>query len=230
MILRWGGLDAVALFLVVAVGASCCFAMQPQDAAATSSGAPASTPLAGELLRRMEEDQAARQLWVNAMRDVAGKTPQQLEEEHEAISSKVKAIDERNRIWLAETIEQFCWPGKSLVGEQAAHAAWLLVQHADADPEFQQRCLERMKAAPPGEVSQIDIAYLTDRVLVAQKRPQIYGTQCRDVNGKFEPQECVDPERLDERRREVGLPPISEYLQQMESFYRSRAGENEKCR
>lgn len=176
--------------------------------------------LAQELLQRMEEDQAARQLWVEWMRQTEGKLSSSMHAEFESITTKVKAIDDRNRTWLAETIDKVGWPGKSLVGERAAHAAWLLVQHADADLEFQEKCLERMKAMPAVEVAPVDIAYLTDRVLVGRSRPQVYGTQCHEVEGRFVPRECVDPDRLDERRREVGLMPIQEYLEQMEAIYR----------
>lgn len=31
-------------------------------------------------------------------------------------------------------------PGMSLVGEQGAREAWLLAQHADRDPTFQEKC------------------------------------------------------------------------------------------
>jgi hypothetical protein len=178
--------------------------------------------LARELLRRMEEDQTARRLWTESMQSSSAKSTSQLEKESAAIAAKVAAVDQLNRRWLAETIERSGWPGKSRVGESAAHAAWLLVQHADADLPFQEKCLELMKAAPLGEVAQVDIAYLTDRVLVARQRPQIYGTQCREMNGRFEPQECVEPESLDQRRLSVGLGPMSEYLQQMEEMYHAR--------
>ncbi|MFN9877929.1 MAG: DUF6624 domain-containing protein, partial [Planctomycetota bacterium] len=142
--------------------------------------------------------------------------------EQAEIMQTVNAVDQRNRLWLAEQIQRTGWPGKSLVGEEAAHAAWLLVQHADADPQFQERCLEQMKAAGTGEVAAIDIAYLTDRVLVARGRPQIYGTQCEEVDGRFQPRTCIEPDLLDQRRKEVGLQPIKEYLQLMEEVYHPR--------
>jgi hypothetical protein len=68
----------------------------------------------------------------------------------------------------------------------------------------------------------IDIAYLTDRVLVARGRPQVYGTQCEEVDGRFQPRACIEPEALDQRRKEVGLQPIKEYLQVMEEVYHAR--------
>jgi hypothetical protein len=184
--------------------------------------APAEPKLAAELLKRMDEDQAARKRLTALLQQSQGKAAAEIQLEQAEIMQTVAAVDQRNRLWLAEQIQRTGWPGKSLVGEEAAHAAWLLVQHADADPEFQERCLEQMKAAGTGEVAAIDIAYLTDRVLVARGRPQIYGTQCEEVDGRFQPRTCIEPDLLDQRRKEVGLQPIKEYLQLMEEVYHPR--------
>ena len=60
----------------------------------------------------------------------------------------------------------------------AADAAWLMAQHAIHDPEFQRECLGLLEAAVwQGEASPRNLAYLTDRVLVHEGRPQRYGTQ-----------------------------------------------------
>jgi hypothetical protein len=64
-----------------------------------------------------------------------------------------------------------------------------------------------------------NLAYLTDRVLVAQKKPQRYGTQARPEGGKMVPFPIEDEAKVDERRAELGLAPLADYLKQMESFY-----------
>jgi hypothetical protein len=53
---------------------------------------------------------------------------------------------------------------------------------------------------------------MTDRDLVYQGKPQLYGTQLltRDGITAFEPIE--DIERLDERRAGMGLGPIADYM------------------
>src|SRR5437764_14843059 len=97
-------------------------------------------------------------------------------------------IDDENAVWLREVVTRFGWPGRTLVGDDGAHAAWLLAQHADRDRPFQKRCLGLLqKAVKSGEASGRDLAYLTDRVLVAEGKKQLYGTQFRTVNGKLEP-------------------------------------------
>lgn len=102
------------------------------------------------------------------------------------------------------------------VGQDGAISAWLLVQHADKDPEFQRRCLELMQqAVAVGEASASNFAYLTDRVRVAEGRPQLCGTQNRVVDGKVVSAEIEDAAQVDDRRAAVGLGPVAEYLASM---------------
>ncbi len=55
------------------------------------------------------------------------------------------------------------------------------------------------------------MAYLTDRVRVAEKQKQVYGTQFQEVDGKLEPDPIEDEVRVDTRRQAVGLPPLAKY-------------------
>jgi hypothetical protein len=76
-----------------------------------------------------------------------------------------------------------------------------------------------MEAAGPTEVAPDDIAYLTDRVRVAQDRPQIYGTQftCRD--GRHVPRPIFDRRRVDERRARVGLDSLADATRRQVEVY-----------
>ena len=110
-------------------------------------------------------------------------------------------------------VDAIGWPDKSKVGEEVAHDAWLLVQHADHDVEFQKKCLELMKALPKGEAKPKDLAYLEDRVRVNENRPQLYGTQFHQdpKTGLHIPRPIEDLENLDQRRASIGLEPMKEY-------------------
>jgi hypothetical protein len=157
--------------------------------------------LAAELHRRAEEDQAARRL-------AAGT--------HDG--REMRRIDVDNTAWLKLVIVEHGWPGVALVGEQGADEAWLLAQHADLDPAFQRQALELLKVAVgAGDALPRHLAYLTDRVLVADGEPQVYGTQYTDdgdgSNLRLQP--VADPDRLDERRASVGLEPAAEYDDRM---------------
>ena len=130
------------------------------------------------------------------------------------------SIDLRNTERMKEIIGQIGWPTISLVGENASHDAWLLVQHSDHDTEFQKKCLELMEEAPDGEVNKRNIAYLTDRIAVHSGQPQIYGTQfSTSENGELTMGNVIDPENLDKRRKEVGLNPFADYLERSTKYY-----------
>lgn len=159
-----------------------------------------------ELLRMAKEDQQAR----TAM-------SQEWEESGQADSEpldRLAEIDARNTKRMREIVAEYGWPGKSLVAVDGAHAAWLVVQHADADLAFQTQCLELMtQAAEEGDASWGHVAYLTDRVLVAEGKEQLYGTQIRMVGGEPVPLPIEDKAHVDERRERVGLGPLEDYLE-----------------
>ncbi len=138
---------------------------------------------------------------------------------------EIARLDEAHTARLKAIVDRHGWPGKSLVGEDGARAAWLLVQHADRDPAFQERCLALMeKAAARGEVSKTELAFLTDRVRVAQGRKQVYGTQFTFVDGEMMPQPIADEATVDQRRRALGLPSLAEYKQQLEALNQHHHG------
>ena len=110
----------------------------------------------------------------------------------------LKEVDTDNRTWLAKIIDKHGWPGKSLVGVDGAHMAWLMIQHADADLPLQKKCLELLKAAvKQGEATGVDLAYLTDRILSAESKKQLYGTQLEQRDGKMKPKPVEDEANLD---------------------------------
>lgn len=133
---------------------------------------------------------------------------------------RLRALDQDNTAWLKGIVREHGWPGRSLAGDDGATAAWLLVQHADHDHAFQRHCLDLMThAVERDDASVTDWAYLTDRVLRAESRPQRYGTQFTLGPQGYQPQTLEDPERVDERRATVGLGPLEEYRRQMVQHY-----------
>ncbi|OGE77044.1 hypothetical protein A3J19_04935 [Candidatus Daviesbacteria bacterium RIFCSPLOWO2_02_FULL_41_8] len=131
-----------------------------------------------------------------------------------------ETIDRRNTERLKEIINSIGWPRISLVGEEAAGGAWLIVQHADHDTPFQEACLKTIKGLPEGEVELEEIALLEDRVRMNRKLPQLYGTQgFPNKNGEFEPFPIADPKNLEARRKKMGLVPFSDYKEAMEKIY-----------
>ena len=64
-----------------------------------------------------------------------------------------------------------------------------------------------------GEGSCMEFAKIQDRILVNEDKLQIYGMQFRyDSERNLEPFPIKDPEYVDQGRREIGLPPLKDYL------------------
>ncbi|ACM20415.1 hypothetical protein Geob_2060 [Geotalea daltonii FRC-32] len=125
---------------------------------------------------------------------------------------RIKEIHERNNARIKQIVEQYGWPGRSLVGKEGADAAWLVAQHAVLDTAFMESCLALLGAAVrSGEAEGWHLAYLQDRVLTMSGRPQIYGTQHQiDENGTAFPLPIKNPEDVDNLRREMGLDTLAE--------------------
>src|SRR5262245_37028320 len=127
-------------------------------------------------------------------------------------------VDEQNRTRLDEIISQHGWPGASSVGTEAASAASLILQHADIGR--QERYLPLLRqAVKNGHAEALSLAELEDEVSVANSGSQLYGTEISFdlVTRVAKLMPVIDPERLDARRAEIGLPPIDEYLTQAEA-------------
>lgn len=123
----------------------------------------------------------------------------------------------RHQPVLEAIVKRYGYPGFQQVGEQSSSNFWLLVQHADAQPDFQRRILKLMQ----GEVkkknaSPRNYAYLTDRVAEASGQPQEYGTQVVYKGpgiGKAEPKSLRDPQNVNKRRAAIGMETLEEYLE-----------------
>lgn len=165
--------------------------------------------LARELNRRANADQDIR---------INHRPPATNKAAYAAWQGELQAIDSANTLWLKKTVERYGWPTRSQVGTEASHAAWLLVQHADHDPEFQRRCLDLMLAAADNEVSKQEIAYLTDRIRMNAGQPQVYGSQyIPDPNdpNRWIPYFLDDPAGVDARRATMGLPTLQENIDEI---------------
>ncbi len=124
-------------------------------------------------------------------------------------------LDRRNAERLKEIIADIGWPTISKVGANASQCAWLLVQHADHDVEFQRRCLALMYEAGE-EVRRDLVARLEDRVRINEGRPQLYATHIAiDESGEIVQPMIEDPDRVDARRANIGLEPLEEYIENL---------------
>ncbi|MDQ1404207.1 MAG: hypothetical protein QOG03_2523 [Actinomycetota bacterium] len=159
-----------------------------------------------------DHDVAARQVIAEAMRadGTANVDP--------ALVEAGLAIETRNAERLAAIVDDGGWPSVVHVGMEGVEAAWYIASHAGCDLELQRRCLDLMtEAVAAGEPSPDRLAWLTDRVLVAEGKAQRYGTQFATTDEGLRLLEVDDPEGLDARRAAVGLPPLGEQLDRLRS-------------
>ncbi|HEX8267644.1 MAG TPA: DUF6624 domain-containing protein [Pyrinomonadaceae bacterium] len=152
--------------------------------------------LRNELVRMAREDSEMRETLLQS-----GKLPKN------GYAEEMRRIHEKNNARMRKIIEQNGWTGRSLVGEDGGEAAWLIVQHAVLEPDFQRQCLPLLEqAVAVGEAPGWQLAYLTDRVLMREGKEQVYGTQYIPVKGgKSVVYKIADPENVDARRQSVGL-------------------------
>ena len=136
-----------------------------------------------------------------------------------AFIQRVMRADSARTRWLGAVVTTFGWPRRSVLGDTAAEAAWLIVQHSSS--EFQEQMLPILETeAKQGEVSAANVAMLFDRVRVHRGQPQRYGTQFEVTGNRLVPDTIADPGIVDSLRASVGLPPMAEYVKQLESMYR----------
>ena len=132
---------------------------------------------------------------------------------HESTLSKLDDLDTTNTQELKAIVRHIGWPTNTKVGQKAAHAAWLLIQHADQDIVFQKQCLALMKQENPDEVDRQHIAYLTDRIKLNEGKPQLYGTQfVRSPSNRshWVPYTIHNPALVEKRRKHMGLNSLKE--------------------
>jgi hypothetical protein len=159
-----------------------------------------------ELISMRDADQEVRRRWLK-------------DQKSEALKKEIAALSVKHVARLREILRVYGWPGKSLVGEDGSGAAWTLAQHGDQI--FLQQTVPLMKAAAErGDLHWGLVATTVDRVLLAQGKKQLYGTQFDTDGNKCEPINVDDPKHLDDRRKAVGLGPIADYAQLLCTTYK----------
>ncbi len=125
---------------------------------------------------------------------------------------EMEAVHRRHNARIGAIIDAYGWPGRTLVGEDGCRAAGFIVQHAILDPKLQRRCVGLLAdAVARDEAEPFMLALLTDRVLMQEGKPQVYGTQYVGAEGGgVEPWPIAEPETVDDRRRAARLTPLAE--------------------
>jgi hypothetical protein len=178
---------------------------QPKEETVTGQPRSISRPaLQKEILVMEARDQAVRNDALAAMT----RGPSTME----PVIARLSDIDATNLRRIKQIIRQDGFPTLDQVGVEGVKAAWLLVQHADTEPEFQAEMLKIVRRRfAQGEISGQEFALLTDRVRAAKGEPQLYGTQFEEHDGALSPKPIEDPSRVNERRKSLGMGTLESY-------------------
>lgn len=183
--------------------------------------------LQDKLLRRVEakfgkyeNPELSKELWTMKIKDqafyyhldVAEKTLGWDSPVTSALWELKRKINRENLQRITEIIDQQGWPKKSVVKGNAASTVFLIIQHADL--ATQKKYLPLMKeAANNGEAEWSALALLIDRVNLREGKKQIYGSQISmNEDGTYTVEDLEDPQYVNQRRAEVGLGPIEDYV------------------
>lgn len=165
--------------------------------------------LKSELLNMGKVDQDIRRRMFSLPNDQQSALIPELQKTDESLTSRLKQI-----------VSSYGWPTIALVGIQASQAAALILVHSP-DHDFQRRLIpELQKLVEQKKIAGSDIATLIDKTLVAEGKPQRFGTQFSwKNNGPMVMNPVEDPEHLDQRRKIYLLPPMDLYKCEMQAMY-----------
>lgn len=133
------------------------------------------------------------------------------------LPESVVGLELTHSVQLARFVDRFGWPTQEAWPPDVVDAAFLLAQHSP-DVALQERVLAALSARNDRDpVAARHHALLHDRIHAIRKGlPQRFGTQGRCVGpGHWEPLPIQDPDTVDDRRRAAGLPPLAEYVAEM---------------
>lgn len=162
------------------------------------------TALAKKYARMHSDDQALRGRYIKILEAEHRNKNIDLKEK-DKLEVQISDTDEANQRELERLLNQCGWPGM-LDKKRSAFSAFLIIQHAPLD--YQLKYFEMVKSANGrGEIPNEKFAWLVDRILVKQGKPQLYGTEFEYGSNKVAP--IMDPKNLNARRKKMGLLPIS---------------------
>ena len=130
----------------------------------------------------------------------------------EGYNREMQDFHNQNAEVLNEIIDIIGFPTVEKVGNQSAYAAWLVIQHSIGKPEFMKKCAKLLEIeVKKKKADSRNLAYLTDRIATFENKPQLYGTQFDwDDNGELSPNDFDDINKVDQRRRSIGLNTLEE--------------------
>ena len=154
------------------------------------------------------KDQAVRAEWAKVA------TGSVTQEEAIEYALKMEETDSTNLVVVSHILDCYGWLDG--LSQEANKAIFLVIDHSDLETMNRYQSLFH-KAAEKGYISFGDLVTMEDRMLMNDGKPQKYGTQAYALGREGESIIYIwpveEPEKLNERRADVGLSPIENYLE-----------------
>ena len=170
----------------------------------------------GELGRRVRADQDAQklhfeQLWGIGATQSSTVAGQALPEDLNTLN--MVAVKAENTKFLKKLVTELGWIDSRRFGAVAADYAFLLAQHSQ-DLPLMLAALPKIKAeVEAGRLEGDTYALLYDRIQLFLGKKQYYGTRMgKDTTGQPIVLPTERPETVDERRKSLGMDPLSVYV------------------
>ncbi len=138
---------------------------------------------------------------------------------HEKLIRRVSEQREKNEVRLCQTLKEFGWPTKSLVGGEGVAAALFLLENSTSLQLQIDLFPVVVAAVKHGDLERADFAGFFDRVRVRSGLTQLFGTQATVLNGFLMLDPIEAEAQVDARRSQYGLPPLADYLRYLEYSY-----------
>jgi hypothetical protein len=165
------------------------------------------------IIRLGRLDQVGRQM--EAQLDLSELSESARASAYAALAREMEAVDQANQAALLAMVPPEGRFYRSRYGAEAPDAASLIIQHAN--PELWRRFAPVLEPlAQSGEIHGAMYALMYDRLALAEGRPQRYGSQMVCLEGRFVVAPLEDRERVDERRRVLGMGPLAQYEAQFQ--------------
>ena len=162
--------------------------------------------LRGTLKKILNDDQDIRLEYVSAQIMRAS------DEKMAELSDRMSLTDSINQAKIADIFDKYGWLGSDKVGD-AAHVQFYILQHAPVKMQIKYKS-KLQKGIKCGDIQPSQYAEFEDRIAVLSKKKQTYGTQILyDDEGKPYVAECINPKKVNDLRKKVGLQPMNEYLE-----------------
>jgi hypothetical protein len=132
-------------------------------------------------------------------------------------------IDAPNTKRLSQLFDRYGFPGTAKVGKDGFQAFMIVLQHSPTD-DLRVKSLEPITKAFRGkELPPMAYANFIDRLRLHQGKKQLYGSGFDMKDGKFVMSPTQDVKNLEKRRARIGLPPMAEYVRDLEELYHVKA-------